>query len=114
MPPAKKWSVTHGPLFAESLKENERVFSDLGKRLEKFLSVKVPNPFGHRYGKHDRRMTGDLAGFWHCHLRDDAVLIYSLVNRCIHLVYVAPHAELEGKRLRQTRERLAPCNPKVR
>lgn len=82
------------------------VFPDLKDKLDKFLSIKRDDPVQNRYGKHDRRMVGDLAGFWHCHLRDDAVLIYQLHGRTMTLVYIAPHAEIEGKRLKQTAKRL--------
>lgn len=100
------WKIERSELFEESMKRASVVFSDLPDRLDKFLATKASDPFTNRYGKHDRRMVGDLAGFWHCHLRDDAVLIYQLRNMTMTLVYIAPHAEIEGKRLKQTAKRL--------
>lgn len=100
------WKVERSELFDDSLARATEVFSDLGDKLDKFLVTKIEDPIQSRYGKHDRRMTGDLAGFWHCHLRDDAVLIYQLSGKTMTLVYIAPHAEIEGKRLKQTAKRL--------
>lgn len=105
-----QWRVSYSPVFIESFQRNQIVFADLGTKLERFIALKFHNPLTERYGKHDRPMTGALTGFWHCHLRDDAVLIYNLAERCINLVYIAPHAEIEGKRLQRTAMRLAPYN----
>jgi len=100
------WRITQGPLFAASLLDKLAVFPDLAEKLKKFEEVKKHNPLSSKYGKHDRPMTADLVGLWHCHLRDDAVLIYRLKDRAVHLIYIASHAELEGKRLKQTTTRL--------
>lgn len=101
------WTVARSSIFDESLAECSRTFRDLPEKLEKFVQLKADNPLtAPKFGKHDRRMVGELAGFHHCHLRDDAVLIYALVNRTIQLVYIVPHAEIEGKRLKQTAKRL--------
>lgn len=100
------WAVERSELFDDSFGRAAVVFTDLNDKLEKFLKIKSDDPIQNRYGKHDRRMTGDLAGFWHCHLRDDAVLIYQLSGKTMTLVYIAPHAEIEGKRLKQTAKRL--------
>jgi mRNA-degrading endonuclease YafQ of YafQ-DinJ toxin-antitoxin module len=104
--PSKIWQVGRSEIFDDSLTRMSVVFPDLSDKLDKFLDAKAIDPLQNRYGKHDRRLTGDLAGFWHCHLRDDAVLIYSLANRTMSLVYVAAHAEIEGKRLKSTASRL--------
>lgn len=104
------WGVSRSPIFDESLRANTRVFKDLPDRVAKFIEFKCNDPINSKYGKHDRPLTGELVGFWHCHLRDDAVLIYNLLNRCVNLVYIAPHAEIEGKRLKMTGARLAPYN----
>lgn len=104
------WGVSYSDLFGESLRENTRIFPDLPERVEKFIDAKINDPLSIRYGKHDRPMTGALVGFWHTHLKDDAVLVYNLVNRCINLVYIAKHSEIEGKRLRKTADRLAAYN----
>lgn len=101
-----KWAVARSDLFNDSLARQSVVFPDLGDKLNKFLETKKDDPINARYGKHDRRLTGDLAGFWHCHLRDDAILIYRLSGRTMTLVYVSAHAEIEGKRLKQTAKRL--------
>lgn len=60
-----------------------------------------------RYGKHDGPMSGPLSHFLHCHLRDDAILIYKLKNRSIYLVCVVQHADIEGKRLKLTAKRVS-------
>jgi len=81
-------------------------FPDLREKLRKFLDTKIADPIQSKYGKHDRRMRGDLSGFHHCHLRDDAVLIYEITAKALKLVYVSAHAEIEGKRLKITARRL--------
>jgi mRNA-degrading endonuclease YafQ of YafQ-DinJ toxin-antitoxin module len=93
-----EWGVLHSNMFEVSLREHMVVFPDLPEKLAKFLEVKMENPLTARYGKHDRPFTGPLVGFWHAHLRDDAILIYNLKNRCVHLVCICSHAEMEGKR----------------
>jgi mRNA-degrading endonuclease YafQ of YafQ-DinJ toxin-antitoxin module len=104
------WGMSQSPIFAASLKEHERVFPDLKEKIAKFTGVKLPNPLGPqaKYGKHDSPMTGPLVGFWHCHLRDDAILIYNFANRCVNLVVIVSHAEIEGKRAKLTGKRIAP------
>lgn len=105
---SSQWNISESPLFRESLTRNTVIFADLPQKLEKFLEVKLQNPLSSRYGKHDSpcRPGSALEGFHHCHLRDDAILIYQLKERRVHLVYIAPHAEIEGKRLKQTAKRL--------
>lgn len=102
----QNWSVTHSPIFQESLERNAIVFSDLPEKLRKFKEVKGTDPLRNRYGKHDAPMTGAFKGFFHAHLRDDAILIYKLRDRKLDLVYISSHAEIEGKRCRVTRQRL--------
>lgn len=104
--PSGQWGVSRSSIFDQSLADNLRVFPDLADKLAKFVAVKADNPVAAKYGKHDRPLTGGLVGLWHCHLRDDAILIYRLRNRCLHLVYIATHAEVEGKRLKMTKTRL--------
>lgn len=104
------WGISQSPIFADSLVEHQRVFPDLKEKLAKFVSVKLPNPLAPhaKYGKHDSPMTGPLVGFWHCHLRDDAILVYNFNNRCVNLVVIVSHAEIEGKRAKLTGKRIAP------
>jgi mRNA-degrading endonuclease YafQ of YafQ-DinJ toxin-antitoxin module len=103
----RAWSVEKSELFDDSFRRMQVIFTDLEEKLEKFIKAKVADPIYSKYGKHDRRMVGHLAGFHHCHLRDDAVLIYSLNQRTITLVCVTPHAEIEGKRLKMMARRLS-------
>lgn len=111
----EEWSVSKTDIFDETLRENLRIFPDLNEKLIKFIDVKAGNPLQSRYGKHDRPFTGDvLKGFHHCHLRDDAILIYKLERRTIVLVAIVSHAEIEGKRMQRTAKRLAPYNPRNR
>ncbi len=105
--PQGQWGVSFSSIFKQSLVDCAKVFPDIEAKVEKFFSVKLGNPLSSPYGKHDRPMTGPLAGLWHCHLRDDAVLIYRLKNHCIHLVMIVAHADIEGKRQRHTMQRLA-------
>lgn len=104
----RDWSVWRSPIFQETLKEHLRVFPDLVDKLEKFLHTKLPNPMSPdaRYGKHDGPMTPPLNGFYHCHLRDDAILVYKLKGSELRLVAIVSHAEIEGKRLKKTKKRL--------
>lgn len=103
----RPWNIERSPLFDESLASMRAVFPDIKDKLQKFIAVKLEDPLSTRYGKHDRPMTGILVGFWHCHLRDDAILIYNLKNRNVQLVYLCPHSEIEGKHERRTAKRLA-------
>ena len=100
------WKTVKSDLFDESLSRMSVTFPDLSGKLDKFLSIKSTDPLNSKYGKHDRRMIGDLAGFYHAHLRDDAVLIYSLAKQVMTLVVITTHAEIEGKRLKLTARRL--------
>jgi mRNA-degrading endonuclease YafQ of YafQ-DinJ toxin-antitoxin module len=110
---AQEWAVARTDLFDASLAEHMAVFPDLNEKLIKFLDVKSHNPLASRYGKHDGPMTALLKGFFHCHLRDDAVLIYKLERHTIVLVAIVKHSEIEGKRLKKTAARLAPFNPRA-
>lgn len=104
------WTVDYSAIFQDSFKAHSVVFPDLGDKLKKFIEIKLPNPIdpSNRYGKHDGPFTGPLVGFWHCHLRDDAILIYKLQNRSILLVCVVAHAEIEGKRAQKMAKKIAP------
>jgi mRNA-degrading endonuclease YafQ of YafQ-DinJ toxin-antitoxin module len=102
--------MTTSPVFQDSLDRNAIVFPDLPQKLERFIDVKADDPLRNRYGKHDSPMTGPLKGFYHTHLRDDAILIYKLKDKAVNLVYVCPHAEIEGKRARTMREKLSAYN----
>jgi len=101
------WEVSRSSIFDESLSRMLNTFPDLKIKLLKFVASKIADPINLRYGKHDRRMVGYLSGFWHCHLRDDAVLIYRVGDRTLTLIYLAPHAEIEGRRLHRTAKRLS-------
>lgn len=105
-----EWAITKTDIFDDSLARHSVVFPDLPEKLDKFKGVKRENPIRARYGKHDGPLTYRLVGFWHCHLRDDAVLIYNLVNRAINLVCIVSHAEIEGRRLCATAEKLSKYN----
>lgn len=100
------WGISESAVFFDTFKTSLKIFADLETRLTQFIDRKKDNPLSSPYGKHDRPMTGMFAGFWHAHLRDDAIIIYLLKNRCIHLVCIVPHADLEGKRQKSTHTRL--------
>lgn len=106
----RNWSFTHSPFFQESLERNAIVFNDLPAKLEKFKGVKAQDPLRNKYGKHDSPFTGPLKGFYHAHLRDDAIIIYKLKDRAVDLVYISTHAEIEGKRRRSMVNRLSAYN----
>ncbi len=105
---AQEWGVSYTPLFNDALKRHRQTFPDLPEKIQKFIDVKLQNPLSMRYGKHDRPFTGPLVGFWHCHLRDDAILIYNLKNRALNLVVIVSHNEIEGKRAKSVVNQLAP------
>lgn len=108
-PAAKQeWKVVMSNIFDETLRHTRRIFPDIDEKLGKFVQTKLPNPLdpNNRYGKHDRPCTHELSGFMHCHLRDDAILIYSLANHALNLIAVVSHADIEGKRLKQTAKRM--------
>lgn len=101
--PAPQFGVVVGSLFEESMKRNEVIFPDLREKLQKFIAVKKGDPLNGKYGKHDSPFARGtpLAGFSHCHLRDDAILIYTMKNRNINLLYVCAHAELDSAKKAQ-------------
>lgn len=103
------WGVSVSPMFAETVLQTRKIFPDIEERIKKFVAVKTPNPIdpNNRYGKHDRQFTGPLVGFWHCHLRDDAILIYKLANHAIFLIAVVSHADIEGKRAQKMAKKLS-------
>ena len=101
--PQKPWGVTVSPLFTDSLKKTRLVFPDIDDKLKKFIEVKSVDPIQNKYGKHDGPFTGSpLKGFYHAHLRDDAIIIYNLKNRAINLICILPHSEIEGRRMLNT------------
>lgn len=104
----RPWGISRTDLFEPSLKNRMRVFPDLPEKLAKFIEVKMQNPVMARYGKHDSPFTGPLVGFWHCHLRDDAILIYNLKNRCVNLVMIVSHADIEKKAAVGIARKIAP------
>jgi mRNA-degrading endonuclease YafQ of YafQ-DinJ toxin-antitoxin module len=104
------WPMIKSPVFQESLDRNAIIFPDLHEKLERFAEVKSDDPLRNRYGKHDSPMNGRLKGFYHAHLRDDAILIYKLKDKAVNLVYVCPHSEIEGKRCGKTAEKLSAYN----
>jgi mRNA-degrading endonuclease YafQ of YafQ-DinJ toxin-antitoxin module len=81
------------------MKAAKVVFHNIEDKLSRFIEVKKNNPLDrhNRYGKHDGPMSAALAGFHHCHLRDDAVLIYTMRKRNIILLEIVSHAEIAGK-----------------
>jgi mRNA-degrading endonuclease YafQ of YafQ-DinJ toxin-antitoxin module len=103
----EKWAIVKSAIFDESLARMKITFHDLSEKLDKFTQTKISDPIWRKYGKHDRRLTGKLTGLHHCHLRDDAVLIYRLGQKCIMLICILPHSEIEGRRLALTADRLS-------
>lgn len=107
-PPPKEWGVSMTPLFQDTLKKNLAIYPDLRDKLQKFIDTKRKDPLRERYGKHDRPFTGPLVGFWHAHLRDDAIIVYNLKDRNINLVAIYSHAEIEGKRAARAAKQISP------
>lgn len=107
MPP-REWKIVTSDIFAQSVSDTRRTFPDIDEKLKKFVDTKLRDPLdpSNRYGKHDRPMTAAMSGFLHCHLRDDAVLIYTLSKSNVNLIAIVTHSELEGKRLHKTAKRL--------
>lgn len=90
--------------FMPSLKEMMRTFGDLELKLIDFIKVKMQDPINGRYGKHDKSFTAPpLNGLNHCHLRDDAILIYTMKGGSLNLMYVCPHKDIEGRAQFKTR-----------
>ncbi len=105
---AGPWGITKTALFDETFSSMLTKVPDLRERLKKFIEVKSPNPMMNRYGKNDGPFThSQLRGILHCHLAPDAILLYRLLNRTIQLMMVCQHADIEGRRLKQTIRRLA-------
>jgi mRNA-degrading endonuclease YafQ of YafQ-DinJ toxin-antitoxin module len=107
---SQDWVAQPSDIFVDSLKATRRIFSDIDEKVARFVDVKLPNPISRdaKYGKHDGPMTGPLAGFYHCHLRDDAILIYRLTGKTVLMICIVSHAETEGKRGKKLRKQLRP------
>lgn len=99
--------------FMDSFKRNRVVFPDLNEKLAKFIGIKMSDPLNGRFGKHDSPFASGtpLAGFKHCHLRDDAILIYTMAGGCLNLYYICPHKEIEGKFTKKTSSLLQGMTP---
>lgn len=80
-------------------------FSDLNRKLIECIKVKMQDPLNGRYGKHDGgyKSGTPLVGFNHCHLRDDAILTYTMKDNALNLFYICPHSEIEGKAAHKTK-----------
>jgi mRNA-degrading endonuclease YafQ of YafQ-DinJ toxin-antitoxin module len=102
------WGITYTPLLGPSIVEQKKRFSDIQDKLAKFQEIKKQNPLVARYGKSDYPFTGPLTGFWHAHLRDDAIVIYNLKNHCVNIIVVVAHADIEGKRAKRTLKTIEP------
>jgi mRNA-degrading endonuclease YafQ of YafQ-DinJ toxin-antitoxin module len=102
------WGISRTNLFDTSLKAMLAKVPDLRDRLKRFIDIKIPNPIGSQalVGKHDRPFTAELAGFWHCHLAKDLILIYRLHARSVQLVLLCQHAEIEGRHLQTMSRKL--------
>lgn len=103
-----EWSIVKSSIFDASLAKAKRVFPNIDEKLSRFVEIKLPNPIdrNNRYGKHDGPMSAALAGYNHCHLRDDAVLIYTIRGRSIFLLDIVTHSEIEGKAALKVAKRL--------
>jgi mRNA-degrading endonuclease YafQ of YafQ-DinJ toxin-antitoxin module len=103
------WGVSRTDLFDTSLQAMLMKVPDVRERLTRFIGIKLPNPLSNTAlaGKHDRPFTGPLVGFWHCHLAADLILIYRLQDRCVQLVLLCQHADIEGKRAKTIAKKLA-------
>jgi mRNA-degrading endonuclease YafQ of YafQ-DinJ toxin-antitoxin module len=103
------WGISRTDLFDTSFQAMLTKVPDLRERLTRFTAIKLPNPLSAtaQAGKHDRPFTAVLVGFWHCHLAADLILIYRLHNRCVQLVLLCQHADIEGKRAKAMAKKLA-------
>jgi len=95
----KPFGIMISNMFAASLTKTERTFPQIKDQLRKFAAVKRDDPINGKYSKQDYPYSGagPLAGYHHCHLRDDAILIYTIKNNCLNLLFMCSHAEVEGK-----------------
>lgn len=95
----EKVTFQEGPHFQDSFKRCAEMYpqSMLAKRYQKFIETKsagIDRPFGTR----DYPLVyGNLSGYKHCHLADDALLIYRRDRSTIISEYVATHRELKKR-----------------
>lgn len=104
------WGVEMSEIFQSSMDKAKLRYSDIYDHLDRFLILKTPDPVsGPRFGNNDGPFTGPLlSGFLHCHLREDAVLIYRLRDRKIFLIKVVSHSETEGRKQKILSKELSP------
>jgi mRNA-degrading endonuclease YafQ of YafQ-DinJ toxin-antitoxin module len=97
----KPFGIMLSNSFVESLAKTERTFPKIREQLLKFARVKRDDPINGKYSSQDYPYSGGgpLAGYHHCHLRDDAILIYTIKNNCLNLLFLCAHADVEGKML---------------
>lgn len=111
--PRAELGVKISSQFMESLKRNSVIFPDLKEKLTKFIQVKKDDPLNGRYGKHDGPFSPGtpLSGYRHCHLRDDAILIYTMSGGSLNLYYICSHKEIEGKNTNKMSKALQGMTP---
>lgn len=89
-----------GRSFEASYLDKRKTYPDLDARYEAFVSLKSHNimtPFGKNDYPFGLGTGMTLAGYMHCHLKPDALLIYRRDGSVITMVYVATHREIRDK-----------------
>ena len=96
----KEIKVESSIAFEESLKRflNVSVKNDrkLKRKLERFITMKTSIPrMPLPDGMNDHKLDPPL-NCWECHLDGDVLLLYTLKNDVLKLIYVCDHDELKG------------------
>lgn len=94
-----------GPAFEDSYIEKKESHPGMDAKYDEFVRVKsadINARFGSKDYPFNSKGNANLAGYMHCHLAGDALLIYRRDGNSIVMVYVATHREINEKNAKTT------------
>jgi len=77
-------------------KKDYKLAKKRGKKLERMetvihlLAIEEPLPFRHK----PHKLTGELEGYWECHVEPDYLLLYEYIAGSLILVRMGTHSDL--------------------
>ena len=85
--------IEPSPLYGDSYLRYLKVRPSIKNKIKTFIEYKCQVP-PLSLGAHDYALSGDLAGFMHCHLSGNILLVYVLDHSVLKLIMVCNHDEL--------------------
>jgi mRNA-degrading endonuclease YafQ of YafQ-DinJ toxin-antitoxin module len=95
-----------GKLFVKSYIEMKTKYPNLDKKYDEFIKIKSAN-IRDNYGTHDYALVGILAGFKHCHLAPDAILIYRVKDKTVEMLFMCQHDDMKQKNAKRLANKLS-------